>query len=382
MNKTTTTLIALGLLSLSACNSKFLGLESSTSEYSGQVLKASSYDVNLHPLNKVVCDPFGGTGTVSPDKGIMASLFYSTTAKYETTEDYVQKATRSRQRLFFTDMNVPTRVFSAGFSTQANDVVKDDNGEKLIEYFGIKFESMLMLSPNMPEGLYELGVLADDGVVVKAKINGTWQTLINNDQIHPTKMGCTNTMVQFNRNTALPIEVTYFQGPRYHISNVLMWRQTDASTVGRDAQCNKLGNKYFFDPDNGGQELQAYKDLTARGWRPVGADNFFIPMASSYNPCVEVTENPVITGFKMNEVATHDIFVSWTTDLPATSQVLITNTATGEQIMTTTDNMLRTSHNVRIGNLAADTEYTLQAVSIAEDLGKALSNEIKIRTLE
>jgi hypothetical protein len=386
-NIRTATLIA-SFCGLTACNSNVGGFKNLSVELGTQAegvdtatLQFSNFNVNLHPMNKIVCDPFGGEGTVNPEKGIMATLFYvgAGGTQLHSAQEYVDKATRSRQRLFFTDINVPTRMFSEGFSSQTSQIINDDSGNKLIEWFGIKFETGLRLTPDMSEGDYELASLGDDGVVVKAKINGIWQTIVGNDGNHPTRMGCSSTLIRMNRDTLLPLEVTYYQGPRYHISNVLMWKKSDASQVGKDASCGQSGNSLFFDPNNGSAELPAYKNLLARGWSPIGADSYFIPMEGSYNPCV-TGQNPVISGFVNGEVFTTMVSLAWTTDIIATTQVLITNVATGEQVMTVTDNALTTSHSAMIRGLTPGTAYTLQAVSVSESLGKAISSPINIVT--
>jgi hypothetical protein len=373
---------------LTACNSNVGGFKNISVELGTtapgidtSATKYSAYDINLHPLNKTVCDPFGGAGTVNPEKGIMASLFYVGAGgqSLHTAQEYVDKATRSRQRLFFSEINVPTRMFTEGFSSQTSEVIKDDMGERLIEWFGIKFETGLRLTPEMSEGDYELASLGDDGVVVKAKIDGEWQTVVGNDGDHPTRMGCSNTLIHMTRETLLPLEVTYYQGPRTQIANVLMWKKSDASQVGKDASCGQYGNYLFFDPGHQSAELPAYKNLLARGWSPIAADSYFIPMEGSYNPCV-IGENPVISGLTVNEIFSTMVSVSWTTDIASTTQVLITDVATGEQLMTTTDNALTTAHSVMVRGLAAGTAYTIQAVSVSESLGKGLSAELNIVT--
>ncbi len=386
MRKIRTAFLTASVCGLSACSPntggfKNLSVQLGTSNVDAASLKYSTYDVNKNPLNKTVCDPFGGGGTVNPESGIMASLYYigAGGTQYHSAQDYVDKAVMSRQRLFFTDINVPTRMFSEGFASQTSQVVNDDLGEKLIEWFGIKFETSLRISADMAEGDYELASLGDDGVIVKAKIDGVWKAIINNDGDHPTKMGCSANLLHMTRDSLIPLELTYYQGPRYHISNVLMWKKSDASQAGKDAQCNQSGNNYFFDPNNNSKQLQPYKDLLARGWSPIGSGNYFIPMEASYNPCV-VGVDPVVSSFVINEVFSNMITLSWTTDIAATTQVLITNVATGEQTMTTTDNALTTSHTVKVTGLAADTAYTLQGVSISDSLGKGLSSVVSVRT--
>lgn len=370
------------LTSLAGCTR---GLE--TNDLTGESLikegvGVSAFNVNKNPLHKTVCDPFGGEEGADPQKGVKASLYYQSPGaeRLFSAQAYVDRATKSSQTLFFNDMFVPTRMFSEGFSSQTSNVVNDDAGNKLIEYFGMKFETVLRLRPEDPEGDYELGVLSDDGVILKALINNEWKTLINNDGDHPTQMGCTNTLVHMTRDTVLPIEVVYYQGPRYHIANILMWKTSASDVVGRDARCGQQGNNLFHDPDAGSAERQAYKDLLARGWAPVHADNFYLkPDGDEYNPCQDA-KGPEITAFRVDEILSKDVYVSWKTDAPATSQVLITTVSTGEQRLTESDLVLRTNNSVRVSGLTPNTQYRVQAVSIAGDLGRTMSEPVTFTT--
>lgn len=367
-------------LSLTACGDLFQKeSEDLQAEASSPALMASKVDLNLHPLNKTVCDPFNDNSTQVMTQGVQGSLYYRTSSMpiMKKAEDYINFTKKSDKTLFFADMNVPTRLFSAGFQTQTTGVLVDDANNKLIEYFGIKFESTLQLSENDEEGDYELALLSDDGTRLKIKDprTDTWREIIDNDGDHPTRMGCASEVIRMTRRTQIPIEAIYYQGPRYHIANILMWRK--ASVAGKDAACGQSGNNLFFNPDKGSEPLKAYKDLLARGWKPVAAENFWLN--NTYNPCTEGTK-PVITGFRTTEVALTDVFLNWTTDIPASTQVRVINQSTGEEILTAADNFLRTDHVVRVSGLKPNTTYSAQAVSISQDLGHSLSAVILFTT--
>lgn len=363
---------AISALLLSGCGPNGL---LSDEEVHAQV---SQYDLNLYPMTKTVCDPFGGGGAQNPTQGLKASLFYLpvNSAPLSSAQDYIDQAVRSSQTLFFSDLNVPTRMFTEGFATQSSQTVKDDAGNLLIENFGLKFETTLRLRPDQEEGEYEIATLADDGAIVKAKINNQWVTIIQNDGVHMTRMGCGISTLHMSRDSGIPLEITYYQGPRYHIAKVLMWRKANGSSEG---ECGKEGNYYFFNPDEDSLAQQPYLGLLSRGWEPISTDNFFVPAASSYNPCVQGTA-PVISGLRLLEVMSNDAVLSWSTDIPASSQLLVTNLATGAQFVTESNNLLSTSHRVQVGGLEAGTEYKVQALSISADLGKTLSSELTFMT--
>lgn len=351
-----------------------------------EAVQVHPYDMNVYPMNKVVCDPGGGGGGSSAQQGIKGELFYkaSNQLRYYRAEDYILHTTKSPVDLFFSDMFVPTRMFDQGFSTQTSGVLKDDQGNRLIEFFGLKMNTTIRLAPNDQEGVYEFALLSDDGAVMKVKQDGVMREIVSNDGDHPTKLGCSSVMINMTRNTRLETEVLYYQGPRFHISNVMLWRKlSDSQAAGQDPRCNVSGNNYWFNPDNNSRPTQEYNNLFSRGWNVVSQGNFYLPTEANeqaqYNPCTEGTD-PVISNFRVTEVTSTDIFVSWNTDIPATAQVLATELDTGDSWLTATDNVLRTSHSYRVSGLTAGTRYSLQAVSITADLGRAVSTPIELTT--
>lgn len=111
----------------------------------------------------------------------------------------------------------------------------------------------------------------------------------------------------------------------------------------------------------------------------MSADNFALPIQAQFNPCKEGVA-PIISNFRQVEAARNTIWLAWTTDRPATSQVLYTDPVTGVRQITESDNVLRTSHYVMVQGLNPSTFYQAQAVSISEDYGRALSAIINART--
>ena len=340
-------------------------------------------NLNRYPLNKTVCDPLSASSTTSTsyEKGLKAQLFYRDTGmpRYYKSTDYIEKAKASGQAIFLSDLNVPTRMFTEGFVTPSGNILQSDSEERLIEYFALKAQSHLSLTESDEEGDYELAMLSDDGSTLK--ING--ELLINNDGDHPTRMGCATKITNLKKGDLLPLEMTYYQGPRYHISNVLIWRK--ASQAGLDTSCGQLGNHLFFNPDDHSKPQKGFNDLLARGWKIVKPDNFVISSTTTqvpnpdYNPCAAGTD-PVISKFAVGEVVLQSVSFSWQTDIPATSQLILTNQTTGGITVTTTDNILRTKHQVQLDNLQSNTVYRVQAYSVSEDLGKGKSVELEFKT--
>ncbi len=345
-----------------------------------------AYDINAYPLNKVVCDPMGSSGGSSPKQGVKAELFYRSQGqpRYYTAQQYIDHTTQADQNLFFSDIFVPTRLFNVGFTTQTSGVLKDDTGQTLIEYFGLKMKTTIRLSPNDSEGVYEFALLSDDGSLMSIKENDTWKQIINNDGDHPTRLGCSSHRVTMTADTKLETEILYYQGPRTHISNTLLWRKlSDAQVAGQDLACGQTGNDHWFQSTNNSIPTAHFTGLLARGWNVVSQSNFYVPQESTenaqYNPCTDGMA-PVISDLQITELVSTDIWVGWQTDLPSTGQLIITNVATGDTVLTATDNILRTRHNIHYSGLEPNTQYQLRVINVSEDLGKALGGPIDFTT--
>lgn len=336
------------------------------------------YDVNLYKMNKVVCDPMGNPGNPGPNDGLIAELFYlnSNQPHYQNVLDYIMSGTKSTQKLFFSDLNVPTRLFNTGFPTQTGAMVKDDAGNDLIEYFGLRFKSVLKLSEDDEAGEYEMALLSDDGAIMKVvDDDGVQRVVVDNDHDHPTRMGCGGKL-QFNHATAYDVVIDYYQGPRYHISLIPMWRKVTANTQP-ETECGQLGNERYFDYNNNSTPQQKYLAMLARGWKPIHADNWHLPPMAIYNPCTE-GKAPVISNFTVIDTREGEVIVRWNTDVPATAQVLVRDSQ-GNETVTSSDNVLRTQHQVVVGpgTIQFGQTYSFQGISISADMGKAMSRVIE-----
>lgn len=375
-------------LSLSSCTIRTDQSENLEQSTQGKIYGAMDVNVNKYATNKIVCDPFDDSNvgidnqTITYENGIKASLHYLTDVmpRMYKSQDYVSFGYKSSQDLFMRDINVPTRLFDQGFKTSEGKILANDNGQRLIEYFGLKMTTNIMLVPQDEPGDYELALLSDDGTTLSIVNTDSREVLIDNDGDHPTRLGCAKRVVNFKRDTMLPIELTYYQGPRYHISNVMLYRKS--STAGKDSACGLTGNETFFNPDQDSAPQTAYQNLLNRGWKVLTPQHFVLSKTvtggngggEEYNPCVQ-GEAPVISNFAINDIASDTAYFTWNTDIPATAQVQLTNTTTGEVTTPVSDNLLRTDHFVTVSGLKKNTIYKVKAVSVSKDLGRAISTE-------
>jgi hypothetical protein len=333
----------------------------------------SPFNVNRYPLNKVVCDPMGGGTPVAYDQGLHAQLYYIKSGDpiQHDVESTITQGVKSTQDLFFSQLFVPTRLFSLGFPTETGSVVQTDDGQNLIEYFALRFKGGLRLADTDAEGTYEFALLSDDGAIWSTQVgdNG-YTTLVSNDGDHPTQMGCGGTL-NMTHDSQFTMQLDYYQGPRYHIALIPMWRKVDGARQS-EPLCGKNGNEMYFDYNNNSKPQPNYLALLARGWKPLTADNFKILQSDGFNPCATGT-TPQISNVTIFVDHEGDMRVTWTTDIESTSQVLYTDLSTGIEQMSVSSNTMTTSHAVVINGLSVGHTYSVQAVSISADLGKAVS---------
>ncbi len=373
------TLSALSLMILPAC-AQMLGQERLSAP---EEIQMSKMNVNLYPVTKTVCDPMGGDNDPRSNAGLKAELYWlkSGAPSAANTSDLIARGTKSSQNLFFTQLNVPTRQFTSGFTSETGAAVKNDTGEVLIENFAMRFSSVLRLAPQQAEGLYELAVLSDDGTVLRLRDeDGVYKPVVDSDGDHPTRLGCSTQKIAMTHETEKLMQLDYYQGPRYHIALVVMMRKLgENEAAGRDVLCGMTSNEAWFDSAKSSAPQKAYQDLLARGWQVLTADNYAIPNTATFNPCKDGDE-PTISNLKFGESFSDSVVLEWDTDLMATSQIIVTNVQTGASLISTSDNVLRTHHRVVVGGLEADTAYSVKAVSISDTYGRRVSSALSYRT--
>ncbi|MCB0420947.1 MAG: hypothetical protein KDD61_08120 [Bdellovibrionales bacterium] len=345
----------------------------------------------------LVCNPFeNGAQPQDRSQGVLANLFYldSSQPHYKKAKDYVTHGHPVAEvSMFFNQINVPTRPFDRGFTTQTGTTIQTPEGDTLYEYFGIQFDGRIQLGPEDSEGLYQFALLSDDGSVLELDLTGQglsssaaqdsgstsdpWTVHIDNDGDHPTKMKCGASPIQLNRDSKIPFRLSYYQGPRYHISVMVLWRPWNGSAA--DSECNKQGNSRYFDYTQEPPEpTSVYQGLLARGWRVLNPNNYSLPVTIDQNPCNE--EAPTIIEYGLLDVTSSSITMGWTTDIESTSQVFWTNLNTGDTGETTLDLSMVKEHSTVVSGLQPNSVYKLVAVSGSRSGKTALSPEVTVRT--
>ncbi|MGE4232530.1 MAG: fibronectin type III domain-containing protein [Bacteriovoracia bacterium] len=250
------------------------------------------------PSSNTVCDPFSGSGGIQTglSHGVFADLKFldDTQPHYTTVGDYQTYGNVVNANLFFSKIDVPTRKFDRGFVDQDGNTLLNQNGNTLYEYFSLRFQSVVRLFGADRPGNYQFAVLADDGAVLQIDDGSGFRTLVNNDGTHPSKLVCASAPVYFDGSTRLPIKIDYYQGPRYHISLILLWREWTGSAS--DPACGMSGNSTFFDFNNvPSTPTTTWTNLLSRGWKVLSPENYELPATIANNPCA--TESTLTTQF-------------------------------------------------------------------------------------
>ncbi|MBS1984453.1 MAG: hypothetical protein JST16_09790 [Bdellovibrionales bacterium] len=211
-----------------------------------------------------------------PKVGVSSSVFHDLDDFDNTT------STTLDSKIYLSQVNVPTRAFTAGFPKFDGTLIKGADGvTSLVEWFRIDLDGFVELPAGKPEGDYEFAMLADDGARLNLGYNHTEYAASIGQQ--ETKMICGTQTVHMRPGETLPINLSYFQGPRYHIALVLLWRQASATS---EPLCGQYGNNKWFDSSvTPSVPKPAYNQLVARGWSPVPVESLRIPDDEILNPC-------------------------------------------------------------------------------------------------
>jgi hypothetical protein len=361
------------LLTTAACN------------YGDTVVVSSDTSLTpLPPSDTVVCDPFNTQNPALQGHGLVAKLSYLSDdqPRYTNVMDAINNGHQINATVYMNDVNVPTRPFDRGFFTQAGSLIVNNNGNALYEYFSVDMQSTITLGPIDPEGDYQFAVLADDGAILEIQdpVNG-YQNLVNDDGTHPTMLGCETPPIRMIASTQLPIKFHYFQGPRYHIALMLLWRPYPTGGQTTDPLCGQAGNSLFFDStQTPPAPMQAYNDLTSRGWKPLTSINYLLPATTgANNPCA-TSSAALISNFGVASVTRTTAVITWDTDLPSSTQLAYELAPASSYTFTTTDAALTTSHTVTLTGLQNFGFYTVYGLSTSKGL-QTVSNTINFRTL-
>lgn len=352
-----------------------------------------SVDINRFTPDRIICDPFSNPNnnsnqnqgnTQDQNKGLIGELYYQpilNSSGSNKVDDFIKTTLKKSESLFLSDLNIIENNSINGFKKLNKATLFDSNGNKINQNFALKLNSNILLNSTDSEGLYEFALISNNGSVLKLKsgnIDTPDEILIDNDGDHDPKLACSLKTVKLRQNVQMPIELSFYQTQLNNLTHVLLFRPYNPN-IRPEPLCNQSGKGVFFNPANA-KPLKAFNDLMARGWKVLQNSNFKITQNKfDYNPCtmglaVKISELKIDSSDQLNQI------IKWKTDKPATSQVQLTNLQNLSYLITPSDNILRTEHEVQLNqlNLNPGSQFSASALSVSSDLGRAESESIII----
>jgi len=212
----------------------------------------------------------------------------------------------------FSQVDIPTEDFTAGFPTSAGKLVTDKSGNVLDQWFALDFKASIILGPTDAPGLYEFAVLSDDGSILYLD-NGMGmglQPAIENDGQHSNRIVCSSTAYEFSNSTSnptiMPMELKYYQGPPQSIAMQLFWRKVSSTSASAlaDSSCevastnsspqSGLDDDYYYDRSENSKPLSPIISFMSRGWNLLQPDNFISP-AGLAKVCPMASPSPSVS---------------------------------------------------------------------------------------
>ena len=326
----------------------------------------------------IVCGALEDSPVGTLQTGVVGNLYYNPDASRRPNSVHQMMIDEFRMggiSLLFNQINVPTRPWDRGFYTTTGEAVLNHRGEPVYEDFGLDLYTSLKLGEGDSPGLYQFGLIADDGAVMERMDDNSM--LVNNDGIHPTKMACSTQAVEMDANSRIPVRIRYYQGPRYHIALMALWRPWNTANP-MDPECSQAGsnNRYFDSTVNPPAPQAAYIAMQTRGWKPLANTNYQIP-----DGVRNICSIPAPTNSNINvaDLTATSVTMTWTTDVPSTSQVELLG-PDGVVISSPVDDRLVTEHSVTVTGLTPLTIYTVTVISSSDSGRSTRGPDTTIRT--
>lgn len=261
----------------------------------------------------IICDPIVSGGSITScdelTNGFIGEIFYflnkSTSPDIPSVvydindnalsfpdaivsvEQFFQSGFKLPARLYLSKIETPTIKFSNGFQDSTGATLKDESGQTLIEGFAFKLSSYLKLPESLESGDYEFALLSDDGSILEMDTNGdlSFETIVSNDNLHSTRLGCSSTSVSLQSNKLIPVRMKYYQGPRAHIAFTLLARRLGPGQLpGQDVDCGYTSSSAFYgsDPNQNPNYVpdlvnSKFGALISRGWFVPQTEMFVLP---------------------------------------------------------------------------------------------------------
>jgi hypothetical protein len=220
----------------------------------------------------LICNPLGGGNppAVDPTKevdvpsvpkselGLIAKI-YEGQNQWNDLNRYAREGYEHPEKMYFSNFNVPNRSFTEGFTYGDKDFLKDKNGAKLVEWFGISAFGHIVLPENGTDGYYHIATISDDGV----KVTVGDELLINALVPMSATIKCASKLVYLEKGVKQTFQLDYYQGPRTEIALMAFIKKVNDPT------------KFNVSKDCGSGS--APKTLQDKGYEVISPSYFTLP---------------------------------------------------------------------------------------------------------
>jgi hypothetical protein len=165
-----------------------------------------------------VCDPFSAGSVCAIKSGLLANVYYYPNGV--GVQNYIDYGTLLPIYIQLSNLNIPLRKWTDGFPGLNGNLLADNSGNPLVEYFALDLKGYLELVAGFSEDSYEFALASDDGAILD--IDG--EVVVDNDGTHPTQWKCSTKSINLMRGQQHAMRVRYYQGPRDQIALQVFWR--------------------------------------------------------------------------------------------------------------------------------------------------------------
>ena len=218
--------------------------------------RSHSWDI----IEEVLCDPFADNADDCPHgKGLLGEAYYLEHNDIKdlsfrhlgelTLDDYATYGHQIKP-IHMDQVNVPLQKDTNGFTVSSGQVLQNQDGERLMNWFSVRLYSSLFPNRGSENQTYEFAILSDDGM--RVLLDG--EVILEDDEPHVPRFTCTQKSYEFVPFTRKSLEIHYFQGLPPLRAMQLFYRVADSGSdcpPGHiDTWVPPAGGKWLVIPEN------------------------------------------------------------------------------------------------------------------------------------
>ncbi len=246
--------------------------------------------IELPPHSETVCSNLSNaTKTLTPGRGLLARIFDgSKIRRVVHTSQIIRRGNLLDTALIIPDLNF-SRLVHPGYLRTDGAPILNSKGLPLRDKFSLHIKTHLELAPEDEEGLYQLSVIADDGI----RIFSGRRRIVSVDRVTSTIFECSaRPFIRMERGKPIPLTIRTLSGPAGQSAVILLWRKVRhlnrKTLTGKrnnddiELRCKEEGNHFFHDPTTNLAPTSDFLELLDPKkrkipWKIIRHENFKLP---------------------------------------------------------------------------------------------------------